>query len=260
MTVDPLHSFTIAWDYTAAARDASDQLRSWHDAEDGLERFDTLDDVVAELTRASSCADYAATDATLHLLLRVAGGDGAGSTSAATLVASRMVPAAGSVVGQLLSATRRSDRRLSVHDARVTVAGCLWEQVRTYPLGRSSRVAANLRAEVLKHSLMAEGVHPRCPRAGIPTDPRTLAELISDTPPGPQASEELVRMLAWAVTEHVLSRTQSDLLLLRWAEGTTPIPTRELALRMGVPQRTVAHRCARAEQLLGAAVRTAAAA
>ncbi len=256
MTVDPLHSLTTAWDKISASDEAITALHYWQKSESGLSAFGTPDELVAELTKASGCADYAATDAMLHLLLRVAGGDGAGSTAAATLVAARMVPAAGSIIGQLLSATRRSGRRLSVLDARVTVAGCLWEQVRTYPLGRSSRVAANLRAEVLKHSLMAEGVHPRCPRAGIPTDPATLAELISDAPTGPRASEELVHLLAWAVTEHVLSRTQSDLLLLRWTDGTIPVPTRELALRMGVPQRTVAHRCARAEQLLAAAVRT----
>lgn len=256
MTIDPLHSLITTLDQMVASREATTSLHQWQETEPGLSQFDTLDDVVAELTRASGCADYAATDAMLHLLLRVAGGGGAGSVTAATLVAARMVPAAGSVVGQLLSATRRSGRRLSALDARVTVAGCLWEQVRTYPLGRSSRVAANLRAEVLKHSLMAEGVHPRCPRSGVPTDPATLVELISDAPAGPRASEELVLLLSWAVTEHVLSRTQSDLLLLRWTDDTIPVPTRELALRMGVPQRTVAHRCARAEQLLAAAVRT----
>ncbi len=256
MNVDPLHSFITAWDQTVASREAITALHHWHEAEPELSKFTTPADLVAELTRASGCADYSATDAMLHLLLRVAGGGVAGSVTAATLVAARMVPAAGSVVGQLLSATRRSGRRLSVLDARGTVAGCLWEQVRTYPLGRSSRVAANLRAEVLKYSLMAEGVHPRCPRAGVPTDPTTLAELISDAPAGPRASEELVLLLSWAVTEHVLSRTQSDLLLLRWTDGTIPVPTRELALRIGIPQRTVAHRCARAEQLLAAAVRT----
>jgi hypothetical protein len=260
MSVDPLHVFAADLDLAIASGTADAALPQWQNLAPMLTQFATVSEIVSELDRAEREVDYDTTDEVLHALLLVAGSGGNASRIAATLVAARMVPAAGPVVGQLLSATRKCGHTLSVADARLTVAGCLWERVRSYPLTRTSRVAGNLRAELVRHALIAEDVHPRCTGRATPLDPFVLTEVLADTDPGQQASEELLRVLAWAVAEHVLSRAQSYLLLARWADGTTPVATRVLGERMGLAQRTVANRCARAEQLLADAVRNAAAA
>jgi hypothetical protein len=258
MSVDPLHVFAADLDRLIASGAADSALPQWQNLAPNLTPFASVSALVFELDRAERDTDYDTVDEVLHALLLVAGSGGEASRIAATLVAARMVPAAGPVVGQLLSATRWCGRHLSVAEARLTVAGCLWERVRCYPLTRTVRVAGNLRADLVRHALIAEDVHPRCTGRAIPLDPTVLAEVVADADPGQQASEELLRVLAWAVGEHVLSRAQSDLLLARWAYGTAPVATRVLGQRMGLPQRTVANRCARAEQLLTAAVRTAA--
>lgn len=260
MSVDPLHFFATDLDRLIACGAADTALVGWQSLVPTLARFGCMSALVCELDRAERDVDYDAADAVLHALLVVAGAGGDASRIAATVVAARMVPAAGAVVSQLLSATHRCGRTLSVAEARLTVAGCLWERVRSYPLTRTTRVAGNLRADLVRHALIAEDVHPRCTGRATPLDPTVLTEALAGTEVGPQASEELVWVLAWAVGEHVLSRAQSDLLLARWTQGSTPVPTRVLGERMGLAQRTVAHRCARAEQLLADAVRPVAAA
>lgn len=260
MSVDPLHFFAAELARVTASGAADTALAQWQNLTPTLARFPSMSAVVAELDRADRDVDYDTVDELLHGLLLAAGSGGDASRIAATLVAARMVPAAGQVVGQLLAATRKCGRTLSVADARVTVAGCLWERVRSYPLTRTRRVAGNLRADLLRHTLIAADVHPRCTGRAAPLDPVVLTAVLTDVHPDQQASEEVLRVLAWAVGEHVLSRAQSDLLLARWADGTAPVATRVLGERMGLAQRTVAHRCARAEQLLADAVRAVAAA
>lgn len=260
MSVDPLHFFAADLDRLTASGAADAALPTWQDLAPVLTKFASVSALIGELNRAERDVDYDTADELLHALLLVAGSGGEASRIAATLVAARMVPAAGPVVGQLLSATRKCGRHLSVADARLTVAGCLWERVRSYPLTRTARVAGNLRAELVRHALIAEDVHPRCTGRATPVDPTVLTEVVSDVEGDQQASEELLRVLGWAVAEHVLSRAQSDLLLARWAQGSAPVATRVLGEAMGLPQRTVAHRCARAEQLLADAVRATTAA
>ena len=260
MSVDPLHTYAADLERLITSGAADRALAQWQNLAPNLTRFATVPELISELDRAEHDTDYDTADEVLHALLIVSGSGGDASRAAATLVAARMVPAAGPVVGHLLAATRACGRHLSVAEARLTVAGCLWERVRSYPLTRRGRVAGNLRADLVRHALIAEDVHPRCTGRATPLDPTVLTEVLPDTSPDQQASEELLRVLAWAVGEHALSRAQSDLLLSRWAHGSTPVATRVLGERMGLPQRTVAHRCARAEQLLTDAVRGAEAA
>lgn len=252
MATDPLHSFLADWQRMTTTGAADAALAQWQHQESSLTRFVSVAALVVELDRAEVDADYPACDELLHALLSAAGAGGAGSQIAAHLVTSRMVPAAGRIVGQLLSAARRCGRPVTVADARATVAGCLWEQVRTFPLARRQRIAGNLAAEVLAHSMRVLDCHPRCTGRAVPVDPAFLGSLgVVEL----QASEELVLLLAWAVTAHHISREESDLLLARWSEGTAPVPTRVLGERRGLPPRTVANRCTRAERTLAAAVR-----
>ena len=262
MSVDPLHVFAADFHRLHACGAAENALSRWQHLAPTLTRFGSVSALVSELDRAERDVDYDTADEVLHALLLVAGSGGEASRVAAVLVAARMVPAAGPVVGQLLSATRKCGRTLSVAEARLTVAGCLWERVRCYPLTRTTRVAGNLRAELIKHALIAEDVHPRCTGRAIPTDP---ADLTPPCPVATQASEELVRLLSWAVTAHHVSREQATLLLARWSSptppgdgtATTPVPTRVLGGQWGLAQRTVANRCAQAEAALTVAARQA---
>ncbi len=257
MPADPLHCFVADYERLTATGAADAALHEWQRRDDFFTGFATAAALGTELDRIQVEADYSAGDALLHALLRIAGAGGSVSHIAALLVAARMVPAAGRIVGQLTSAARRSGRPVTVVDARATVAGCLWEQVRTFPLARRHRVAGNLAAEVLGHSLRVHDCHPRCTGRAVPVDP---GDLTAPAVVERQASEQVVRLLSWAVTSHVLSRAQSDLLLARWATGDAPVPARVLSEQWGLPRRTVAHRCARAERALAAAVRDATAA
>jgi hypothetical protein len=253
-TTTVLESFSADWARLCASGAADAALTHWGRQEPSLAGFASVTELVAELDRADAEYDYTSSDALLHALVSLAGAGGSPSRAAAQLVAARMVPSAGRIVGQLLSAARRCGRAVTVADARTTVAGCLWEQVRTFPLTRRQRIAANITADVLAQSLHTHDCHPRCTGRAVAMDP---AELACPQTPGWQASEELVRLLSWAVTAHHVSREQSDLLLARWAADTTPVPTRVLGEQRGLPQRTVANRCTQAEAALTAAARRA---
>ncbi len=262
MSTTVLESFATDWARLCARGAADAALTHWAEQEPRLSEFGSVTALIAELDRAEGAGDYPGSDTLLHALLSVAGSGGSASRVAAQLVAARMVPAAQRIVGQLLTAARRCGRPVTLTDAHTTVAGCLWEQVRTFPLGRTHHIAANLAAEVLAQSLRTHDAHPRCTGRAIPTDPADL------TPPGPvatQASEELVRLLSWAVTERHVSREQAMLLLARWSSPTppgdwttsNPVPTRVLGGQWGLAQRTVANRCAQAEATLTVAAREA---
>jgi len=262
MSTIVLESFTTDWARLHACGAADAALTHWGEQEPRLSEFGCVTELIVELDRTEGAGDYPGSDTLLHALLSVAGSGGSASRVAAQLVAARMVPAAQRIVGQLLTAARRCGRAVTLADAHTTVAGCLWEHVRTFPLGRTHHIAANLAAEVLAQSLRTHDAHPRCTGRAIPTDPADL------TPPGPvatQASEELVRLLSWAVTERHVSREQATLLLARWSSptppgdgtATTPVPTRVLGGQWGLAQRTVANRCAQAEAALTVAARQA---
>ncbi len=255
MSTTVLQSFAADWARLCASGAADVALAHWAEHDPCLAGFGSVAELVCELDRSDTDGDYASSDELLHALMSRAGLGGSPAWVAAHLVAARMVPAAGRIVGQLLTAARRCGRAVTVADAHTTVAGCLWEQARTFPLGRRHRIAANLAAEVLAQSLRIHDCHPRCTGRAVPVDP---AELGCPESPGRQASEELVRLLSWAVTAQHVSRAQSDLLLARWASGTDPVPTRVLGEQWGLPQRTVARRCMQAELALAAAVRRAA--
>jgi hypothetical protein len=262
MSTTVLESFATDWARLCACGAADAALTHWAEQEPRLAEFPSAAELVTKLDRAERAGDYPGSDTLLHALLSVAGSGGSASRVAAQLVAARMVPAAQRIVGQLVTAARRCGRAVTRADAHTTVAGCLWEQVRTFPLGRTHHIAANLAAEVLAQSLRTHDAHPRCTGRAIPTDPADL------TPPGPvatQASEELVRLLSWAVTERHVSREQAMLLLARWSSPTppddgtasTPVPTRVLGGQWGLAQRTVANRCTQAEAALTVAARQA---
>ena len=262
MSTTVLESFATDWARLCASGAADAALTHWGEQEPRLSEFGCVTELIVELDRAEGEGDYARSDTVLHALLSVAGSGGSAARVAAQLVAARMVPAAQRVVGQLLRAARRCGRAVTVADAHTTVAGCLWEQVRSFPLERRQRIAANLDAEVLAQSLRTHDAHPRCTGRAIPTDP---ADLTPPGPGGPQASEELVRLLSWAVTARHVSREQAELLLARWCSPTppgdcptsTPVPTRVLGGQWGLAQRTVANRCTKAEAALTVAARRA---
>jgi len=262
MSTTVLESFATDWARLRACGAADAALIHWGSQEPRLSEFGSVTALIVELDRTEGVGDYAGSDTLLHALLSLAGSGGSPSRVAAQLVAARMLPAAQRTVGQLVAATRRCGRAVTLADAHTTVAGCLWEQVRTFPLERRQRIAANLDAEVLRQSLRTHDAHPRCTGRAIPTDP---ADLIPPGPGGPQASEELVRLLSWAVTAHHVSREQAMLLLARWSSptppgdgtATAPVPTRVLGGQWGLAQRTVANRCAQAEAALTVAARQA---
>ncbi len=262
MSTTVLESFVTDWARLRACGAADAALTHWAEQEPRLAEFPSAAELVTKLDRAERAGDYPGSDTLLHALLSVAGSGGSASRVAAQLVAARMVPAAQRIVGQLLRAARRCGRAVTLADAHTTVAGCLWEQVRSFPLGRTHHIAANLAAEVLAQSLRTHDAHPRCTGRAIPTDP---ADLSPPGPVAPQASEELVRLLSWAVTARHVSREQARLLLARWSSPTlpgdcptsTPVPTRVLGGQWGLAQRTVANRCTQAEAALTVAAREA---
>jgi len=152
MSTTVLESFATDWARLCACGAADAALTHWAEQEPRLAEFPSAAELVTKLDRAERAGDYPGSDTLLHALLSVAGSGGSASRVAAQLVAARMVPAAQRTVGQLVTAARRCGRAVTPADAHTTVAGCLWEQVRTFPLGRTHHIAANLAAEVLAPS------------------------------------------------------------------------------------------------------------
>ncbi len=204
-------------------------------------------------------------DAVLHALL---------SCPAEPIAARRLAQRAvvQMLLGSAIGSLRPGDRAaLGTAEAGELAVTCLFEVVATYRLSRTSvwvnlvcdtrRLIARRRADersVAEHEICVDGLE-LSPHLG-PRD-----SLGRPGPAGRHASEDMLRMLVWAVRTHVLDAEAAALLARRYRRPDAIVGGRpeaggflenaaELAADLELGRAAVRKRCSRAMQKLRAAV------
>jgi hypothetical protein len=218
--------------------------------------------------------DYGRHDEVLHaLLVHAASSDGTGVT-AAEMVVNAMLPAVPGIVGRVVRAIRTAGGAGGVRrgvtgggvsasedsrDIQAAVIGHLWEQTRCYPLRRRNHVAANLVRETQRAAQRDFGVdHGQAAADVVSMDDDEVHRPLAAVPAEPDASEELLELLAWAVEEERLDEHAATILTTRYfgdPVGRDGVATdRQIGALMGLSQPTITrHRRQAFEQLAEAA-------
>ncbi|MFI6031351.1 hypothetical protein [Amycolatopsis magusensis] len=225
------------------------------------------------LAEVLSSRDYPRQDEVLFTLLRRAATLGDEGIVAAKIVVNAMVPAVPGVVGRVIRAGRAAlatgGPRRGVTgggvsaaeenaDVQATVIGHLWEQVRCYPLRRPHHVAINLVYETQRAALRELGVHEGQPAVEVGSvDDDAFHTEIVQRPAEPDASVEVLELLAWAVEQKRLDEQAAAILIARYFGhdiGRDGVATdRQIASLLGVSQPTATRRRWRAQAQLAAA-------
>ena len=251
MVTDPLHYYAAEWARVLSGPGLAAIAAEWSRLAPELPAPQEMDAVLAE---ARERVDHDRINTVLHGLLRCAGAGGSASRVAAVAVAAQLEPGMGRVVTQVRGSLARAGRTVSLADVRTAVAGALWETVRTFPLHRHRAIAANVLGNTLNVALRSVDCHHRCGNHGVPVAPEDLREVALPAPSPTAASEELVLLLSWAVTERYVSSDESALVLRRWASGDKPVTAQVIADERGWTRRTTHRRCESVVATLRAAV------
>jgi hypothetical protein len=250
MATDPLHYYAAEWRRVLSSPGLGAVAAEWSRLAPELPAPQEIDAALAEARERS---DHALTNTVLHGLLRCAGAGGSASRVAAVAVSAQLEPGMGRVVTQVRGSLSRAGRTASVAEVRTVVAGALWETVRTFPLHRHRAIAANIVGTTINVALRSFDCHDRSGGHGFAVAPEDLRELALPAPPI-AASEELVLLLSWAVTERYVTSDESELVLRRWASGNKPASAQVIADEHGWSRRTTHRRCENAVAALTAAV------
>lgn len=212
--------------------------RSWADVQPALAGLPTLDDVLDAIRSYPA----ARVDAILHALLTLsAQGDAlAGRTLLQTMLGN---------VQRLIGTAHYRD----IDDSASAAIEAMWTAITTYPLQRTTSVAANLALEALRALQKA------------PSSPLPAGELLEDHLHAQQLSGRLepagtvsgrgegLDALRWAHHTGALNAEDTRLLTLLHLSDTPPTLT-QLASELGLPAATLRKRHSRAVRRLAAAV------
>ncbi|MGC7096711.1 hypothetical protein ACPZ19_18720 [Amycolatopsis lurida] len=244
-------------------------LRSWSRHDPALAEIADH----AGLVEVLSSRDYPRQDEVLFTLLRRAATLGDEGIVASKIVVNAMIPAVPGIVGRVIRAGRAAlatgGPRRGVTgggvsaaeenaDLQAVVIGHLWEQVRCYPLRRPHHVAINLVYETQRAALRELGVHEGQPavEVGSVDDDAFHAEVVQ-RPAEPDASVEVLELLAWAVEQKRLDEQAAAILIARYFGheiGRDGVATdRQIAALLGVSQPTAHRYRHRAQAQLAAA-------
>ncbi|MDI5979030.1 hypothetical protein [Amycolatopsis magusensis] len=245
-------------------------LRSWSQHDPALAEIADH----AGLVEVLSSRDYPRQDEVLFTLLRRAATLGDEGIVASKIVVNAMIPAVPGIVGRVIRASRAAlatgGPRRGVTGAGVSAAeenadvqamvvGHLWEQVRCYPLRRPHHVAINLVRETQRAALRELGVNEGQPAAEVVSiDDDAFHAEVTQRPAEPDASVEVLELLAWAVEQKRLDEQAAAILIARYFGhdiGRDGVATdRQIAALLGVSQPTATRRRQRAlAQLVEAA-------
>ena len=245
-------------------------LRAWSAEEPALSAITCHQGLVDVL----ASRDYVRHDEVLHaLLVHAASSDRTGVT-ATEMVVNAMLPAVPGVVGRVVRAIRAVGGTGGVRrgvtgggvsasensrDIQAAVLGNLWEQTRCYPLRRRNHVAANLVRETQRAAQRDFGVdHGQAAADVVSMDDDQVHRPLAAAPAEPDASEELLELLAWAVEEERLDEHAATILITRYfgdPVGRDGVATdRQIGALIGLSQPTITrHRHRAFEQLAEAA-------
>lgn len=176
---------------------------------------DTLQDIVDTLAHTNG--DYATADTTLHTLIQH---HRDGDDLAGRVVLQAML---GACLRQVHTALGRG------LDGESEALAAMWTSIATYPLHRTTRVAANLAMDALKHLQTAQNVP-------LPAgDAAEVSECQSDPCDAfngavCSSSDEASKLILWALDNEVLTRDEAQLLTHfylgdGWNSSTPATPT-----------------------------------
>ncbi|RSM37969.1 hypothetical protein DMA12_35040 [Amycolatopsis balhimycina DSM 5908] len=244
-------------------------VHDWSVEETALSEVASHDDLVAVL----ATRDYTRHDDVLHALLVRAAEPGNGGVVATEIVVNAMLPAVPGIVGRVVRAARAAGGSVGVRrgvtgggvsaaedcqDIQAAVIGHLWEQARCYPLRRREHVAANLVRETQRAAQRDFGVDHGQAAADVVSIDDEVYRPLTDVPGEPDASEELLELLAWAVEEERLDEHSATILTTRYFDGPVGrdgvATDRQVGALIGLSQPTITrHRRRALEQLAEAA-------
>lgn len=200
--------------------------------------IETLQDVLEAICSAAD------SDALLHALLELqhAGEEDAGRVLLQTML--------GSV--HRLTATARGR---GLVDGEADAITAMWDAIASYPLHRSSKVAANLALEAL--SSLQKALSSDLPASDGLEDlahwEQACGRLSGSQ--GPSASEEAAEALLWALDHEVLTRDEVALLTSIYITGEASASSAELGAARGLSAAALRQRQHRAVRKLADAVR-----
>ncbi|WP_206796267.1 hypothetical protein [Amycolatopsis sp. MtRt-6] len=245
-------------------------LRGWSVKDTTLSDVASHEDLVAIL----ATRDYGRHDEVLHALLVRAAELGSSGVVATEIVVNALLPAVPGIVGRVVRAARAAAGAVGVRrgvtgggvsasedsrDIQASVIGHLWEQTRCYPLRRRQHVAANLVRETQRAAQRDFGVdHGQAAADVVSIDDDAVYRPLAALPAEPDASEELLELLAWAVEKERLDEHSATILTTRYFDGPVGrdgvATDRQIGALIGLSQPTVTrHRRRAFEQLAEAA-------
>ncbi|MEV7038315.1 hypothetical protein [Amycolatopsis sp. NPDC051061] len=245
-------------------------LLAWSAEDSALSEVACHEDLVMVL----STRDYNRHDDVLHALLTRAAASGTSGITAAEMVVNAMLPVVPGIVGRIVRAARTAAGSIGARrgvtgggvsaaedsrDIQVSVLGHLWEQSCCYPLRRRHHVAANLMRETQRAAQRDFGIdHSQAAAEVISMDDDVTHRPPAAAPVEPDASEELLTLLAWAVENERLDEHAATILTARYfgdpigRDGVTT--DRQIGTLIGLSQPTITrHRRRALEQLTKAA-------
>ncbi len=234
------------WQDLRADPDANAQAAAWAAADAALAGLTTLsliEDAVAGLR-----VD-ARVDGIFYALVRRASGGSRSASLAARILTQLMLPKA-----ILIARTCGAD--LHDREEQIQLAVCaLYDVIRTFPAHRRTRHIPSHIAWDTVHAV----------RRSVTAQTSEIADdrLQSwpSPPEEPNASEQVTRLLTWAVAEHVITATEARLLAARYCADAASRPTwksigslAQVAADTGISLVTARQRCSRAVRKLTAAI------
>ncbi|MDQ7809400.1 hypothetical protein Q5425_37230 [Amycolatopsis sp. A133] len=265
----PLTMLQKEFGRTCAVKRFDHALHDWSAEDSALSDVGSHDDLVTVL----ATRDYERHDEILHSLLVRAAATGSSGVVATEIVVNAMLAAVPGIAGRVVRAVRAAGGTVgcrrgvtgggasAVEDSRdvqASVIGHLWEQTRCYPLRRRHHVAANLVRETQRAAQRDFGVdHGQAAADVVSIDDEAYRPLV-DVPAEPDASEELLGLLAWAVEEERLDEHSATILTTRYFDGPVGrdgvATDRQVGALIGLSQPTITrHRRRALEQLAEAA-------
>lgn len=248
LVASPLYRQLIdEWIELNRLRSSQLALRRWARTEPVLAGYERPADLVDAVDAASSEEQ----DRHLIALIRLAQAD---HQLAGRVLLQLMLPKLGRITNRTAGTTSDSTW---AEDRRHIVVAEFWDVVVTYPAARRGRrVAANLSLETLRRVTDPRGHH-----ADQPVDPQLLGQPAqrggeADLPlPGQLSTDSsLDEVVAWAVEEGVITRSDGLLLTRVYLPQPGPSATAEVAQELGCSAAALRQRCSRARRQLVAAV------
>jgi hypothetical protein len=238
----------LEWETLRTDPSANAQVAAWASTDRKLAGLTTLA-MIEEAVAGLWAGDRV--DGIFYSLASRAAGDGPSAPLAARVLTQLMLPKA-------ILIARTAAAELHDREEQVQLAVCaLYEVIRTFPVHcRKKHIPSHLAwdtAHAVRRSVLAQT--SEIPDDQLATRPTPHTE--------PNASEQIARLLAWALTEDVITTAEARLLTARYCTDADGRKTwksigslSQVAAETGISLVAARQRCSRAVRKLAAAIDT----